>query len=246
MELLIIRPHDKSTNFLDRIKNHLDSSITVKLHYFNIKPNNGSHDECLSAIQDFSVDGLILFMGHGKSNSLYGAKGDYYGSIENEFVKLESPEKYFYKEIFINEQNIDVFDGKKIISLSCNSNGQIGRKAVENGAKVFLGFGDLPTSVRELKDRGEENSPGKSLSKIERAFKSEINYIMKNSLNISILNNHSFTQLVDVINFISNQRISYYLVNQKTLRERKLVANYIYDFKKEIKIYGDKHQKLII
>ena len=47
-------------------------------------------------------------MGHGKSNCLYGAKGDYYGTLENELVKSEEPDKYFYEDNFINELNLFV------------------------------------------------------------------------------------------------------------------------------------------
>jgi hypothetical protein len=244
-QILIIHPYDKSTSFLERIKNHLQSEFQEDCHYFNIKPHIASHKQCLLEINNFSNDGLILFMGHGKSNCLYGAKGDYYGTIENELVKEENPEKYFYEDNFINDKNINIFKDKKVISLSCNSNGQIGRKAIEFGAKVFLGFGDLPTSVGELEDKGEESKTGTSLLTIEQAIKTEINYIIKKSIEIGVVNNYSFVELVNLIHFISNQRISDYLVNQKKINERKLIANYIYDFKKEIKIYGNKNEKLI-
>lgn len=244
-QLLIVHPYDKSTSFLERIKNHLQAKFPEDSHYFNIKPNIISHRQCLSGINDFSTQGLILFMGHGKSNCLYGAKGDFYGSLENELVKAENPEKYYYNDSFINEQNLNVLNGKKIISLSCNSNGQIGRKSIDYGAKVFLGFGDLPTSVNELEEQGEENKSGISLSTVEQAIKTEINYIVKRSIEIGIVKDYSFTQLHELIQFISNQRISHYLVDQKKINERKLIANYIYNFKKEIKIYGNKNEKLI-
>lgn len=244
-KILIVHPYDKSTTFLDRIKSHLQTKFIEDCQYFNIKPQFASHKQCLSEINNFSEDGLILFMGHGKSNSLYGAKGDYYGTLENELVKEENPEKYFYEDNFITEENVNIFKGKKVICLSCNSNGQIGRKAIEFGAKVFLGFGDLPTSVGELEDKGEESKTGISLSTVEQAIKTEINYVIKKSIEIGIVNNYSFVELVNLIHFISNQRISDYLVNQKKISERKIIANYIYDFKKEIKIYGDKNEKLI-
>ena len=244
-KILIVHPYDKSTSFLDRIKSHLQSKFSDDCHYFNIKPQFASHKQCLLEINNFSGKGLILFMGHGKSNCLYGAKGDYYGTLENELVKEEDPEKYFYEDNFINDQNINIFKGKKVISLSCNSNGQIGRKAIEFGAKAFLGFGDLPTSVGELEDKGETSKTGISLSTVEQAIKTEINYIIKKSIEIGIVNKYSFVELVNLIHFISNQRISDYLVNQKKISERKLIANYIYDFKKEIKIYGNKNEKLI-
>lgn len=245
-KLLIIRPYDKSTNFLERIKNHLQGEFSENLHYFNVKPNETSHTQCLSTIQDFSADGLLLFMGHGKSNCVCGAKGDYYGTLENELVKAEEPDKYFYEDNFINEQNIDVFNEKKVISLSCNSNGQFGRKSVENGAKVFLGFGNLSTSIEELIEQGEESKSGISLGRIAQALKTEINDIIKKSIVIGIHKNYSFNQLVDLIWFVTNQKICHYLVNQKKVSERKLIANYLYTFKKEIKIYGDGNEKLLV
>ena len=244
-QVLIIHPYDKSTSFLGRIKNHIQTEFPEHLHYFSIKPNTSSHNQCLKTIKDFSPDGLLLFMGHGKSNCLYGAKGDYYGTLENELVKTEEPEKYFYEDNFINDQNIRVFHGKKIISLSCNSNGRIGRTSVENGAKVFLGFGDLPTSIAELKEQGEESKIGVSLGKIEQALKTEINDIIKKSIGIGIKKKYNFSEFVDLIHFVTNQKISFYLVNYKKISEGKLIANYLYTFKKEIKVFGNTNERLL-
>nr|WP_321411881.1 hypothetical protein [uncultured Allomuricauda sp.] len=244
-KILIIHPYDKSTSFLERIKNYLQAEFQETVHYFNVKPNKASHTQCLKTMKDFSEKGLLLFMGHGKSNCLFGAKGDYYGTLENDLVKAEEPDKYFYEDNFINEQNVGVLNGKKIISLSCNSNGQLGRYSIENGAKVFLGFGDLPTSIKELKEQGEESKSGVSLGKIEQALKTEINDIVKKSVAIGIIKGYSFKELLELIYFITNQKISNYLVNQKKVNERKLVANYLYTFKKEIKIYGNGNEKLL-
>ncbi|WP_405376874.1 hypothetical protein [Nonlabens sp. Asnod3-A02] len=244
-KVLIIHPYDKSTSFLDRIKNHLLAEFHDSVHYFSIKPNERSHKECLEVIKKFSGNGLLLFMGHGKSNCLYGAKADNYGTLENELIKAEQPDSYFYEDNFINIHNIEVFNEKKIISLSCNSNAQLGKKSVENGAKVFLGFGDLPTSIEELKEQGEESKNGISLGKIEQALKTEINDIIKKSIRIGINKDYNFLELVKLIQFITNQKISHYLVNQKKLSERKLIANYLYTFKQEIKVYGDGNEKLI-
>jgi len=243
--ILIVHPYDKSTSFLERIKNHLQAELQDNLHYFSVKPNEVSHAQCIETIKRFSGNGLLLFMGHGKSNCLYGAKGDYYGTLENELVKAEEPDKYFYEDNFIDENNLGVFKDKKIISLSCNSNGQIGRKSIESGAKVFLGFGDLPTSIEELEEQGQKSKSGISLGRIEQALKTEVNDIIKKSVRIGIIKNYSFSELVDLIYFVTNQKISHYLVNQKKVSERKLIANYLYTFKKEIKIYGNGKEKLI-
>lgn len=243
--ILIIHPYDKTTTFLERIKNYLQYSFSENLHYYNIKTNKGSHKYCLDIIQKFSPNGFILYMGHGKSNCLYGAIGDYCEAFTDNEAKIENPEEYFSNTDFINLENVKVFNNKKVICLTCNSNSQIGRRALENGVKVFVGFGDLPTSTGELKEQGEENRLGVSLKMIEKALKSEINYIIKKSIQIAVEKDYTFRELVDLIHFITNQRINYYLVDQKKVKERKLIANYLYTFKKEIKIYGNGNEKLV-
>ncbi|MEM6298114.1 MAG: hypothetical protein AAF740_05430 [Bacteroidota bacterium] len=243
-KVLIIHPHDKSTSFLERIRNYLSFELQNSVHYFNIKPNELSHNECLKVIKDFPSSGLVLFMGHGRSNCLYGAVGDDYGTMPSEDAILEHPDRYFSNENYINLENVGVFREKKVIALTCNSNDQIGREAIRSGAKVFLGFGNLPTSIEELKEEGEQEKRGLSLSTVEKALKSEINYVIKKSIVIGITKNHSFGELMNVIWFVTNQRISDYLVNKKTISERKVIANYLYRFKREIKIHGDKSIKL--
>jgi hypothetical protein len=244
--LLIIHPEDSTTGFLDKIKSHLKRELTGLTHHYNVKPNEGSHNNCFQSISDHSEDGLILFMGHGRSNFLYGAKGKLFDSdFISDDAKEESPENYFYKEEFITLDNIDVFKNKKVVCLTCNSNGIIGKEAIDKGAKVFLGFGNLPSSIEELIEQGEKNETGTSLASVEKVLKTEINYIIKKSITIGINKNYNFEQLFDVIRFIGNQRIAFYLINQKKVSERKIIANYLYSFKKGIVIYGNAKEKLI-
>jgi hypothetical protein len=185
-------------------------------------------------------------MGHGRSSYLQGARGRLFGNdFVSEDARQEHPEDYFDKEEFITVSNIDRFKGKKIFCLTCNSNGVIGREAVRKGAKVFLGFGDLPTSKEELEEQGEENGPGTSLASIEKVLKTEINYIVKRSIVIGIKKNLNFYQLTDLIRFITNQRIAFYLVDQKKIRERKIIANYLYHFKSGMIVYGNAEEKLV-
>lgn len=243
--LLIIHPQDSTTAFLNKIKNHLNNELSEITHHYNIKLNDESHQSCLKNIIEHSEKGLILFMGHGRSDFLYGSKGKYYGELVSEDAKKEHPEDYFHKEEFITINNIEVFNNKKVICLSCNSNGKIGSEAIKKGTKVFLGFGELPTSIEELKEQGEENKTGTSLSLIEKILKSEINYIIKQSIEYGIKNKHTFEQLYDFIRFITNQKIAFYLKNQNKIKERKIIVNYLYDFKKGIEIFGNKKESLI-
>lgn len=247
-KVFIIHPYDKSTRFLEKIKKHILKDLKKNAHYYRIQPNEQSHQSCIAKIKIFSSSGLILFLGHGRSDCLCGAKGDFYNFLSDGQLEYECPEKYYYKENFIDLKNINIFKDKKVIALSCNSNDKIGKSAVKQGVKVFIGFGDLPTSVEELKEKGEENRSGVSLSKIVSALKTDINYIIKKSVVYSIKNEYTFFQFLDILRLITNQRIKHHLsfksLNSRPIELRRLIANHLYSFKEDIKIFGDGKEKL--
>ncbi|QBA23063.1 hypothetical protein EU348_18525 [Chryseobacterium indologenes] len=242
-QILIVHPNDKTTSFLDKIKNYLVQRFEDQIHHFNIYPNDDSHNQCIARIKSNPDNGLIIFFGHGKTTKLYGAKGDLYD--ESDFVSpdaiAEKPDNYYYNDDFINENNIDIFNGKKVFCLACNSNAKVASFAIENGAKTFLGFGNIPTSISEFKEDGLENIS----NDIVKLMKTELNYIVKRSLEIGIKKNYTFNQLRDVIQFITNQRIAHYLKVDKTSKVRQTLTFYLYMFKSNIKIFGDPNTTLL-
>lgn len=242
-KILLIHPKDKTTAFLDRIKNHIVQRFEDEVHQFNIHPNDDSHNVCLQRIKDHSEDGLIIFMGHGHIDSLSGSKGDLYDNkdlVSAEAI-LEAPDKYYYKDIFIGQDNAEVFRGKKVFCLACNSNNKIAEYALEKGAKAFYGFGNIPTSEGEFKQDGLRNVS----NDIVKAMKTELNAVIKKALEYSISNNYSFTELRSITHFMLNQRITFLLREEKHLNERHLLADYLYSLKKEMKILGDNKLKLL-
>lgn len=242
--ILIIHPKDNTTRFLNRIKNHLINNFQSTVHHFNIQYSELSHNQCLSSIKVLSKGSTVIFLGHGRSNSLYGSKAPYYdNSLVSSEAMLESPNKFFGKETFIDINNIDVFRDLNVFCLACNSNAQIAKSAISKGTICYIGFGDIPTSTEELDKSIKQHNV--SLNKIISNIKTEINYIIKKSLEISIRNNNDFEQLFHLIRFISNQRISFILTQKKFLKERYIIADYIYFFKNEMKIYGDIKSKII-
>jgi hypothetical protein len=241
--ILIVHPKDKTTVFLDRIKNHLIDTFRDDTHHFNIHPNDNSHAECLKIIESHDEKGVVIFLGHGRSDKLFGSRGEWFD--KDEFVSpeaiVENPGKYYNNEDFINENNVGIFSKKRIFCLACNSNKDIAQWAVDNGAQAFLGFGDIPTSTGEFSADGIENVS----TDIVKLMKTELNYIIKASLTYSISQSHSFEQLQSTIQLVTNQRIVEILVNQKHFKERHLLADYLYYLKREIKVWGNKKAKLI-
>lgn len=240
-KILVVHPYDKTTYFLSPIKEELKTSFENDLHFFDIETNEKSHKDCLDIIRSHPESGLIIFLGHGRSDALHGSKGDeYYPSADFEEISA-FPDLYYYNESFISNRNANIFTGKKIFCLSCNSNDKIAKYAMDKGAKAFLGFGNIPSSYEEFIADGVS----KITHEIVTAMKLELNYIIKRSIVYSISKSYNFEELLNVIYFITNQRIADYLVSKKDFEGRYILTDYLYQLKKEIIVYGDKRIKLI-
>src|SRR5205085_3830294 len=153
--ILIIHPYDKTTFFLDKIKNSLIQRFGELIHHFNVHPNEVSHEDCLKRIASHPENGFIIFFGHGRTDKLYGSKGESFesGEFVSQEAKEQNPEAYYYNDNFIHEGNVEVFAGKKIFCLACNSNNKIATLSMQKGARSFLGFGDIPTSINEFEEK---------------------------------------------------------------------------------------------
>ena len=237
-----MHPHDRSTKFLSKINSCLRDNTRVVTKYIKVHPNDKSHEHAISKIQNESSKNTILVMSHGMSDAIHGAKGDKY-EFSGEDLFHEHPDKYYYKKSFIDVNNISIFKDKKVICLSCNSNQKIAKNAIENGCLVFIGFGNIPSSVVELEDYGMNSKQGLSAKSVVQRFKTELNFIIKKTLEISIEKNYTFKSLVALIKFISQQRISL-LAEDKRYRERYAVIELLYNFKQEVKLFGDQNMKL--
>lgn len=238
-DILIVHPLDNSTRALGKIKNYIAGLYPERTHIFNIHPNDASHNKCLEQINKHPNNGLIIFLGHGRSDKLYGGKGDLYEykSLVSPDAIEEFPEKYYYNDQFINPSNYGVFTNKKIFCLACNSN-QLGKRLIESGAESFIGFGDLPTSQAEFAEKGIAAS-----DHLIASMKGEINYIVEHSLSHALSTNYDFEGLRNILQFITSQRIVSVLSTK--VRYRIALAFQLYSIKQEIVVLGDKKQLLL-
>ena len=179
---------------------------------------------------------LILFLGHGRSDCLFGAS-----SYRRAFVGSTFDEREDYEnENFINRTNINVFKGKRVFCLSCNSAEKLGRWAVQEGARVFIGCGRVPTDDSEVLVE-----IGKPLPLLIARFKGELNWIVKNSIIYSIENNHNFYQLRDTLRLLTHIRINRIILKHRNLRKRRLLADYLYHFMDDITLAGEGTEPVI-
>ena len=107
------------------------------------------------------------------------------------------------------------------------SNG-FGKTLFDKGiVRSIIGFGDIPTSVGEFKEKGIYAN-----SHLIAWMKGEINWIIKRSIVYSHLMNFSFSKTGDLMKFIIQQRIAMHLHSKN--RFRYILANQLATIKEEM------------
>ena len=151
--ILLIYPQDPTIRRIERHGKRIVRSLPNVAERIVIEPKDSSKTQAHLAIKASNDNDLIVFMGHGRSDALFGARGDKYKEAEYVDYRVidENPELYFNDENFIDGTTYRLLAGKKIVSFACVSN-ELGKRLVNAGTKVALGFGKLPTTVAEFED----------------------------------------------------------------------------------------------
>lgn len=151
--ILLIYPQDPTIRRIERHGKRIVRSLPSVAERIVIEPKDSSKTQAHLAIKASNDNDLIVFMGHGRSDALFGARGDKYKEAEYVDYRVidENPELYYNDENFIDGTTYRLLAGKKIVSFACVSN-ELGKRLVNAGTKVALGFGKLPTTVAEFED----------------------------------------------------------------------------------------------
>jgi hypothetical protein len=145
-----------------------------------------------------------------------------------------SHKDFNYGPLISPEKNIKVFEGKKIFCLACFSR-DLGKYALGAGAKVYLGFGDIPFYIRE---KYKEEI-------IEAGVKRELNEILSKSLELFICNNWSFNQLSSYLELSFDKRRSELLSDKSSgIKIRIEISNVLSRVKNGLTMFGNGELKI--
>lgn len=230
--ILVICPYDVTLKSLQRVKRHLSRELQDKVEIYDIKPNDFSHKVCIEKIKASSNTGFIIFLGHGRSDILYGSRGKKCNCYVDEETRIENPDDYYEQDSFIDETNYPIFKDKKVLSLSCSSN-ELAKKIVACGAKVFLGFGPLPTSEGEFSEQGVFAS-----EHLVAAFKGEISSIIKESIVYAVNKGYTFDRLRSLIAFMASKRMRSHRFREGEKYREELIFQ-LAKMRAEMCVWGD-------
>lgn len=228
--ILAVYPQDTTTRFLDRIVSYLQNHLGDDFYCYKIKSTEQSHHDCFKMINN-ARNKFIIFLGHGRSDSLFGASiPDDENLFANSSVALMGEPRSLNENIFIGIQNCGIFNGNVVFALSCQSNRRkdsIGYHSILGGAKSFIGFGDIPTDL--------EDDNGLSIRELS-IFKGIFVRIVKICLLYCIKENCTTEKLVDLIKIKTNREI--FSLFKTNTRSKGKIAKHLFYFKNDITIMG--------
>ncbi len=218
-KILVIYPSDTSTDFLQAIVTNLTKHIQIQVE----KPDATiiSHKNCIEKIRTTDAK-LILYMGHGQSDKLLGANSS----------DSDAEYQVYREKGFINKDNIAIFADKSVISLSCNSNEKMGKMAIVAGAKVFVGFGYIPTDWIVEAEEVSHLEP----DDVEK-FNTLLVKVVSNAISYAIHNHFTFQQFEKVFKIIVNKQIVETVASG--VAHNSWLVQSLYNLKDEIKIFGN-------
>lgn len=237
--ILIIHPFDITTKRLGRVASFLHRHLPDN-KLFVVHPKAESKERCHQAIMNCTSSDLIIFLGHGNSYSLYGARGRYYNiACPPERFEDSDDDKYdYYDEFFINEATYHLFKNKKLICYACKS-AELAKSLSTSGAVVILGFGVIPTSSEEFSTFHISNASQRLIS----CMKGAITRILKHGFTSAISSNNTFADLFRIMEFEFQREIERAI--SSNMRNKVELVNTLQSVKREMTITGDIQSRLL-
>ena len=235
----IICPQDPTIRSVERQGRRLNRWLDAASRIYVLLPNDGSKYKCHHLIKTWDSSDLIVFMGHGRSDSLIGSRGRMYDMIGGDDSLDKDSEDYYNDERFIDASTYGLLVGKSIVAFACETD-LLAQKLLDAGAKAVVGFGKMPTSRMELEQDAHIT---------ERISNTMIAYI-NGALNVAFRDAFYMThkmqgEIADVaVYFKMEVRRQVSLLLHSKAKYRYSIATVLYDIAKTVKVVGDKTVKV--
>jgi hypothetical protein len=233
VKALTIHPINEDLRFLRKFVSKLKQKHPDIVKTKSLSNNNRSHETAINEINNLSENDTIIFLSHGATRAIHGCEyRARYASHSQQFIFNEQNDS----DYFIDKNNIEILEGKKVFCLSCNSD-TLGKLAIEAGAKVFIGF-----STIDFDERNEllpsQNPRQYVIAKTKFALRESV----FNSISLALNKNLSFYQLLHLLKITLNKEMDSLILNNKKnngFKYYKTAANCLLTIKEGISLFGN-------
>lgn len=231
----VINPIDPTIKSLRRLC-HFFLKWLPEISVVYIFPGEHHKKNVHSLLRNMPDNTSIIFMGHGRSDALFGSKGKYWNAFEiPDYV--EYPEQYENDENFINADSFNLLKGKLLIIYACNST-ELAKTLLRYGSKVVLGFYRLPTSKEEFFDDWHIRASSHLIAAINGC----LNIAFRNTILRSVKEHLAFSDIESLMRMELQRQIVHVLTSNA--RYKYDLANVLSHIKLELKAIGDRSLKL--
>lgn len=215
--IYFIYPIDKTTEFLLQIPNRiLEKSGRESGNIITIFPNDDSYNSCLDEIANLPDSSIVIFMGHGQDNILWGAESEIYK-----------------KKPLIVRNQVKIFSNKHLFCLSCNSNEFL--RSTFNFSKIIssIGFGSLPTEITEVNNNRRLKELGINIEVIFN-YKEILVELVTESFCDMLDKGLTFNDLSNNFSLRLNKKISEVILKDKKSVDMKILSDLLFQMKTEM------------
>ena len=231
--MLLVHPVDPTIKRLERLLKyvicHTDSSESLL-----IKPGDIYKKKALNELEKRSKEDFIVFLGHGRSDALFGSKGAEWTAVVSPEAIEQDPDKFYNDENLISSTNYQLLKGKKIFCFACNSV-ELGQTLEKSGIDcVLLGFDRLPTTKEEFKEDWHLSVSRHMLA----ATKGCLDIAVRQCIITAVEQHCEFGEMEDIMKFELQKQISFLLASKA--RYRYELANVLSAIKGNVMVVGDR------
>jgi len=221
-KIICIHPDDEDLSFLKPLTAKLSENLDSNIVLYYLSKDVELHYLAQQAIKNAGESDLILLLCHGGTDYVLGQHE--IGLIENG--------TYYSK--FLGSHNIQIIRSKKVVCVSYNSRVKLGKMAFDNQCLSFIGFGDIPFEDVFYLLNSIETSDF-----VTKTSQNALCEILLNSIILTIKTRGSMQNFIDYFCLIANKKCDNLIKENKGNKEIKRVANFIWNMKNEIVIFGD-------
>ena len=235
--IFLVHPIDPTIKRLRRIVKYVIRH-TEMTETLLISPGDAHKKYAHKKIEEQSDEDFIVFLGHGRSDALFGSKGIHWTAEVSSEAQAENPQEFYNDENFISSATYHLLNNKKMFCFACNSV-QFGKNLEKHGVKmVLLGFDKLPTTSEEFQDDW-----GITVSKhMLAATKGCLNVAVRQCVIAAEEEHREFGELEEMMKFELQKQISYLLSSKA--RYRYQLANVLATIKANVMVVGDRSVRI--
>lgn len=232
----VINPIDPTIMSLRRQARYLEANVKG-INVIFVYPGNPYKEYAHHKIKNMSSGVSIIFMGHGRSDALFGSRGIHWNAMIESDDDYDVPVEYYNDEKFIDKDTYGLFDGKRLVLFACNSV-DLGETLIKHGASVALGFDRLPTTKDEFQDDWNIHASVHLIA----AMNGCLNVAFRNAM-VRACNEHiSFARIESLMRMELQRQIVDVLTSRA--RFRYDLANVLSHVKRNLRVEGERKLKL--